>query len=187
MAANRMRSIRRETRPLSQLVRPRRKAARIVGQRRLEIGDRRRAGVERLERVDQDDLPVEAGEMIAEERPHHGGLIGLVAPRHHRGERARAASRRRARSSGEKVRAGEPSRSPGIRKRPGGSVERLVPVGADGAEVVGEERGKLARQRLVFRRRRVDARRAAPASRAASSRRPRRRGPRPRASRDQVA
>ena len=95
-----------------------------LGQRVLEIGERGRAGVERGERVDQHDLPVEPGEMIAKERPHDMRLIGLVAARHHRGERARMRSHRRRRARiGAKVSAGEPSRSPGMRKRPGGRVE----------------------------------------------------------------
>ncbi len=55
------------------------------------------------------------------ERPHHHVLVGLVAPLHHRPERSRARLLRRTRSSGAKVSAGEPARSPGIRKRPGGS------------------------------------------------------------------
>ena len=88
VAANRMRSIRRVTRPLSQPVRPSRKAARISASASSSVGHRRRAGVERLQRIDQHDLAVEAGEVLAEERAHHRGLIGLVAPGHHRGERA---------------------------------------------------------------------------------------------------
>ena len=94
------------------------------GERVLEIGERGRAGVQRRQRVDQHDLPVEPGEMIAEERPHHMRLIGLVAALHHRRERAGRDRRRRRRAAiGAKVSAGEPSRSPGIRNRPGGRVE----------------------------------------------------------------
>jgi hypothetical protein len=59
-----------------------------VGQRRLEVGDRRRPGIEGREHVDEHDLPVEPGEMVEEERPHHMGDIGVVAPFHHVGERA---------------------------------------------------------------------------------------------------
>ncbi len=58
-------------------------------ERGLEIAQRRRAGIQRAEQVDQHDLPVETGEMVAEERPHDMGLIGLVAPLHHRRQRAR--------------------------------------------------------------------------------------------------
>ena len=43
------------------------------GKRGLEVGDRGRSGVQRGQRVDQHDLPVEAGEMVAEERPHDDG------------------------------------------------------------------------------------------------------------------
>ena len=40
------------------------------GQRRLQVVQRVRSGIERRQRIDQHDLPVEPGEMIAEERPH---------------------------------------------------------------------------------------------------------------------
>ena len=72
-----------------------------VGQRVLEIAERGRAGVERGEGVDQHDLPIEPGEMIAKERLDDMRLIGLVAARHHRGERAlgRSCRRRRARQA----------------------------------------------------------------------------------------
>ena len=84
-----MRSIRRETRLLSQPLRPRRKAARISASADFERCDGGRPGVQRFQRVDQHDLAVEAGEMVAEEGPDHRRLIALVAARHHRGERAR--------------------------------------------------------------------------------------------------
>ena len=54
----------------------------------LEIGDRGAAAVQRGQQIDQHDLPVESGEMIAEERPHHMRFVRLVAPFHHREERA---------------------------------------------------------------------------------------------------
>ena len=63
-------------------------SAHDVGERVLEIGERGGTGVERRKGVDQHDLPVEPGEMVAKERPHHMRLIGLVAARHHRRERA---------------------------------------------------------------------------------------------------
>ena len=47
-------------------------------------------------------------------------------------------------------------------------MEMAVAVGAAGAEIVGERRGELARQRLVLRRRRVDRRRAVRARRGAA-------------------
>ena len=49
---------------------------------------RGRPGIQRRQHVDQHDLPVEPGEMIAEERLHDMRLVGLVAPLHHGGERA---------------------------------------------------------------------------------------------------
>ena len=104
---------------------PVRKQARIVGQRRLRgrctaCGP----GVERGERVDQHDLAVEAGEVVAEERPHHDRPYRprSAAPSWRRGEPRRDLAVGRE-SSGAKVSAGEPSRSPGMRKRPGGSVD----------------------------------------------------------------
>ena len=59
-----------------------------AGQRGFEIVQRLGAGVERGERIDQHDLAIEPGKMIAEERPHHDVLVGLVAPHHHRPQRA---------------------------------------------------------------------------------------------------
>ena len=94
-------------------------------ERALEIAHGIGPGIEGGERIDQHDLPVEAGEMALEERPHHHVLVGLEPPPHHGGERARGrrslAVRRCGHCSGEKVSAGEPARSPGMRKRPGGS------------------------------------------------------------------
>ena len=47
-----------------------------------------RPGVEGRERIDQHDLPIEPGDVIAKKRPHHDVLVGLVAPLHHRPQRA---------------------------------------------------------------------------------------------------
>ena len=52
-------------------------------ERVLQVVQRRRAGVEGGERVDQHDLPVEPREMLAEERTHDRVLISLEAPLHH--------------------------------------------------------------------------------------------------------
>ena len=94
------------------------------GHRAFEVGHRAGPGIQRLHGVDQHDLPVEPGDVLAEERLDHMRLVGLVAPLHHRLQRPgpRPAARSRP-GSGAKVSAGEPSRSPGIRKRPGGRVE----------------------------------------------------------------
>ena len=62
------------------------------GERGFEIGERRRSGVQRLQRVDENDLAVEAREMIAKERTHDGVLVGGVAAGHHRAERTRRAA-----------------------------------------------------------------------------------------------
>ena len=77
---------REQARP--QAVRSGPEAVEDLGHGAFEVGDRRLAAVQRGEHVDQHDLPVEPREMIAEERPHHVGLIGLVAPLHHGEERA---------------------------------------------------------------------------------------------------
>ena len=72
-----------------------------------EIGHRCRTGIERAQRIHQDDLPIQPGEMIAEEGPHHLGLIGLEAVFEHgieaavadgfdRGRQGREGQRRRA-------------------------------------------------------------------------------------------
>ena len=53
-----------------------------------EIGKGRRTGIQGRQHVHEHDLPVEPGEMIAEKRPDHMRLIGLVAARHHRREAA---------------------------------------------------------------------------------------------------
>ena len=96
-----------------------------LAERRLEIGKRCRAGIERRQRVDEHDLPVEPGEMLAEERHHHDPLIGLEALRHQPGERARHrldTGRKIERCEGQRRRAVEIARhqeAPGRRHRDG--------------------------------------------------------------------
>jgi len=80
------------------------------GQRILEILDRSGAGIECGERVDEHDLPIEPGEMIAKEWPRYVGLIGLVTARHHGRERAwrdRRVIVKRNRREGQRRRTGE--------------------------------------------------------------------------------
>ncbi len=64
------------------------KAGKDFRQRPLQIGHSRRAGIHCLHGIDKDDLPVEPGDVLAEERLHHVGLVGFVTPLHHCGERA---------------------------------------------------------------------------------------------------
>ena len=45
-----------------------------------------RAAIDRLKGVDQYDLPIEPGKMLAEERLYDNGFVGLVTPLHHRPE-----------------------------------------------------------------------------------------------------
>ena len=72
---------------LSQLARPGRKAASTSVERPFKIAQSGRAGIQRREHVDEHDLPVEPGEMVAEEGLHDVRFVGLVAPLHHRAER----------------------------------------------------------------------------------------------------
>ena len=115
--------MRREKRSANEAAAPGRKQARISASARSRSASAAGAGIERLQRVDQHDLPVEPRDVLAEERLHHMRLVGLVAPLHHGGSEPGRARPSLGPASGAKVSAGEPSRSPGIRKRPGGRVE----------------------------------------------------------------
>ena len=126
------------------------------GERRFEIGDGDRPGIQGGERIDHHDLAVEAGEVVAEEGAHHGVAIGLVAAVHHAGERALRpfvvvfeAERR----EGEGRRIVEVAGHQEAARRLGGEQAR---VGAAAGEIGGEGVGQLARQRLVGGRVRVD-------------------------------
>ena len=106
-----------------------------------------RAGVEGRERIDQHDLAVEPREMIAEERPHHHVLVGLVAPLHHRPQRARRgavpSARQIERREGQRRRAREIARHQEAAGRQQAHGEALV---AAGLQIVGEQlRGVSAR------------------------------------------
>ena len=94
----------------------------MLGHRGAQVLDGARAVVDGAERVDQHDLAVEAGEVVAEERVDDDALVGLEALLE--GAPERGGGPALGAGSGEKVRAGEPSRSPGIRKRPGATDER---------------------------------------------------------------
>ena len=52
------------------------------------ILDRAGAGMDRAQHIDQHHLPVDAGEMVVEERLYHLGLVGLIAPLHLAPERS---------------------------------------------------------------------------------------------------
>ena len=110
--------------------------------------------------------------MVAEERTHHVGLVGLVAPLHHRGERSgrdRDAVLERQRRERERRRAleiaghQEPARRQG-RKR--------VDVVARAPEIGGEQRGRHARGVLVGGRDAGRARKGRPATRSPAARAP---------------
>ena len=142
------------------------KGAQHVGERVLEVAQRRRPGIQRRQRVDQHDLPVEPGEMIAEERAHHMRLVGLVAPLHHRRDRAR----------GDRVAFAERNRREGQRRRALEIARHQEPAGRQGrqridvvarlAQIGGEAFGDVARRILVGLGVRVEAReRGAPVGR----------------------
>ncbi len=108
-------------------LRPTRKAASTSLSAVLQIAQGGGAGIQRREGVDQHDLAVEPAKRAAEERPYDMGLVGIrsAAP-----SSPPACRRRRLEPFGQGQgregwnSAGDPSRSPGIRKRPGGRVER---------------------------------------------------------------
>ena len=66
--------------------------------------------MDRAENVDEHDLAVDPGEMIAEERFDHARLVGLVAAREFAGERAARRGPGRQRREGEGRRAREVAR-----------------------------------------------------------------------------
>ena len=88
-----------------------------IGHRAAGLLDRAGALMERAQQIDQHDLPVDPGEMRAEEGPHDLALVGLEAARHLRVQAAAPAPP--ASGRGAKVTTGAPSRSPGSRNRPG--------------------------------------------------------------------
>ena len=140
------------TSPLSQLVRPRRKEPRMAASAASRSATATGPALSAVERIDHDDLAVEAGEVVAEEGPHDGVAIGLVAPRHHVGERAcRAlvAVFQAERREGQRRRIVEVAGHQEAARRLGGEQ---AAVGAAGAQIGGEDVGQLARQRLVGRR-----------------------------------
>ena len=127
-------------------------------ERALQVDDGVAALVERPEHVDEHDLPVEAAEVVAEERPHDVRLIALEAPRHHGGERRARIARlgaERQRTEGEQRRAFEIARQ---QEAPGPRRVQHVVVGARGLEVGGEQVGAAQGDLLVLRPVGIDAR-----------------------------
>ena len=129
------------------------------------------------ERVDQHDLPVEPAEMIAEERPHDMGLVGLVAARHHRAERARGGLgvlADRQRREGQRRRALEIARHQEAARR---QRRQRIDLLARLAQIGGEQCRRRAAPRPRRRARRDRARRASRASRRRAARAPGSRSP----------
>ena len=126
VAAKRMRSMRRETRPLSQPARPRRKAARMSASAASSSAIAAGPALSASSASTSTICRSRRAKWSRKNGPHHRALIGLVAPRHHGGEGTRGSTLAPV-TSGEKVSAGEPSRSPGMRKRPGVRIEKPLP------------------------------------------------------------
>ncbi len=89
-----------------------------LGHGAAQILHRLRALMDRPQHIDQHDLPVDPGEMVAKERLHDARFVGVVAPLH-LAPQAAARRRWRAGAAGAKVSTGLPARSPGNRNRPG--------------------------------------------------------------------
>ena len=115
----------------------------------LQVGERAGPRVDGGERIDEHDLPVEAGEVVAEERLHDVRLVALEAARQHGTQcAARVGGRRprRQREKGEQGRAGEVARQQeAARSRRGELGVRR----AGGLQVAREERGAGERNLLV--------------------------------------
>ena len=140
----------------------------------LEVAQRRRSGIERGQRVHQHDLPVEPGEMVAEERFDHMALVGLVAALHHRGQRALdrlVALGQGQWREGQRGRAFEVARH---QETPWRKRRERIAFRARRAQIGGEQFRRLPRDGLVLRPGGVEAGgKAAPFS---GERRSRRRG-----------
>jgi len=114
------------------------------------------AAVQRREHIDEHDLAVEAGEVIAEERPHHIALVGLVAPRHQRPQRAAWEARCALgieRREGQRRRAFEIARH---EEAPRGQSRQRVLIGPRRGQIRLEQVRQLCCVRFVGRFRRVD-------------------------------
>ena len=145
-------------------------------ERLLELGERGRAGIDRREHVDEHDLPVDALEVVAEERPHHMRLVGLEAALHQRREacsaRSAAPGWKVERREGQRRRAGEIARhqeAPRRRRR-----DRLRP-GPQRREIGLEGLARRARHDLVGRAGRIEALRGSRAKARRCAARPGRR------------
>ena len=91
--------------------------------RLFELPERVRTTIHGREYIHEHDLAIDMLEVVAKEGSHHMRLVSLETPDHQFGEAVSpAATCPGFNASGANVRAGEPARSPGIRKRPGGVV-----------------------------------------------------------------
>ena len=114
------------------------------------------AGVQRRERIDKHDLPVEPREVIAEERAHDVGLVGLVAALHHGGERPRHDVRALADRQRREGEGGRTFEIAGHEKAAGRQRGQGIGIGARGAQIGGEKLCRLARGFLGGRTARIE-------------------------------
>ena len=172
VAANRMRSMRRAMRLTAADWRPARKQREHAGQCRLRSATAAGPAVERAQRVDEHDLPVEAGEVIAEEGLHDVRLVGLEAARQHGGERAALERWRRSAAA-----AARRSAAASLRDRPAAGSGRAGRrrAAASGARARLQIGGEELRRRSA-----PSARRPAPCGSRLGEKRRARRAPRPR-------
>ena len=106
------------------------------------------ARIDRRKRIHEHDLPVETGEVIAEERLDHVGLVALETPREHGAERTARVARRRRRQR-EK---GQQRRSCGVARQQeasgtGSRKRRIVARGF--LQIAGEQPRAVERDLLV--------------------------------------
>ena len=119
--------------------------------RRAQVGHRPRPGVERAQEIDQHHLPVDAGEVVAEERPDHLRHISVVTAGELGAQRSAPGARRgRQRAEGERGRAFQRA---GHQEPP--RRQPRQPVAAAGVQVARVCGGQRLRRALVERRREV--------------------------------
>ncbi|MPL67378.1 hypothetical protein SDC9_13069 [bioreactor metagenome] len=106
-----------------------------------QILERRGPGMDRAEHVDQHHLPVDAGEMLAEEGLDHLVLVGLEAARHLAAKRAAGIVARRHRREGER---GGTRHLAGQQEAPGRTVGKARR--ARRVQMRGEGRGERPRR-----------------------------------------
>ena len=149
--------MRGRNRPERNVLRPMRKQSRMPASAASRSCSASGPAVERGERIGQHDLAIEPGKMIAEERPHHDVLVGLIAAHHHRPQRSLrrlAADGHVERRKGQRRRVGEIARHQEAAGRQQAHRKALVAAALQIApeELCGRERRLLVLARLGLER-----------------------------------